>query len=165
MGNQWVQSHSSLRKTLKRVNAACDKFRECGYGFVHLPMLSLFNPVAVWIWIILSVGRIGASFIPLHARTCMCLSHVSSHVFFLNLPLSTRKLWPYSAVYGISCLKNRPSPCSTVSSTLWCAIWNVMGGHNVKMTPYVCATEVKSQCFEGILGACWISKMNTSSDN
>lgn len=107
MGNQWVQSHSSLRKTLKRVNAACDKFRECGYGFVHLPMLSLFNPVALWIWIILSVGRIGASFIPLHARTCMCLSHVSSHVFFLNLPLSARKLWPCS---GISCLKKQTLP-------------------------------------------------------
>lgn len=41
-------SNSLLCKT--RVNAACHKLlRECGYGIVHLPVSSLFNPVASWV--------------------------------------------------------------------------------------------------------------------
>lgn len=96
-----------------------------------------------WQEVMSSVGHMGAGFIPLHAHTCMCLSPLLSHVlFFLNLPLSVPKLEPYSA---FACLKKQtpPPPCSTLSSTL-----------QLLLMCYVCATEVKSKCYEGGLGAC-----------
>lgn len=114
------------------MNAACYKLlRECRHGIVHLPISSLFNPVASWVFEqhnlhpptkrhVIS-GHGGAVFGPLHAHTTpACVSPLYSPKFFKicpHLPLRVLNMNLILLFIAFACLINRP-PLLNLSLTL-----------------------------------------------